>query len=392
MRAHPLLRSSVTFRARPGFTVIEMLVAMTMLLAIMAASMKLLSMQSAAVTGQAGRLDALQNARFALTTIDRELRMAGAGTVDAQPMLVLASRTAIAFNVNLAALDTADEYAVYTNPDADPLTVRVWPASRQQRLPGTTDLYPDTTYTAPGGVPSSAETILFHLVRDSSSRDPEAHVLYRQVNETAPQVVARGILVGPADTVFHYFSRDAVGSLVPVPQARLPLLHLEPEHGAPGDSTRFGAWIDSVRTVRIRLRASYLDSKGERSVRTVESTVRLMNAGLLQRMTCGEPPLGLAASGAPVVVGGVPAARITWGQSLDEAAGERDVERYAVYRRAPASLEFGEPIASMPAGQTSYEYVDTTVRPGDRWVYGVAALDCTPRSSPVTSTGTVTIP
>jgi hypothetical protein len=84
---------------------------------------------------------------------------------------------------------------------------------------------------------------------------------------------------------------------------------------------------------------------------------------------------------------------ITWGRALDDGAAERDVERYAVYRRLQAVAEFTEPVASIPAGSSSYSWVDTDVIPGQQWIYGIAAQDCTPTSSPVAAIATpVTIP
>jgi prepilin-type N-terminal cleavage/methylation domain-containing protein len=389
---HPLAGRAAAPRPRRGFTLLEVLVSMTILAAVMATGIRLFSVQSKAVTDNAGRLDALQTARFALSTIERELRMAGAGTVDAQPMLVLASPTAIAFNVNLVSRDTTDEAAVYQNPDAEPAAVRVFPRAAAMVLPGTSDIYPDTTYMAAAGVASSAETILYYVERDSAASDPLEHVLYRRVNETAPVVVARGLLVGPGDTVFHYLRLDDLGNRVPIPQARQPMLHLNAIHGSPTDTGRLGGLIDSVRTVRIRFRAAYT-SQNTRSVRMVESVVRLMNAGLMRRTTCGEAPIGTSAVATPTFdANGVPIVQITWNRSLDENAGERDVEMYAVYRRDATATGFGEPLVSVPAGQAVNSFVDTNVRSGEAFTYGIAALDCTPKSSSITATSTVLVP
>lgn len=380
-------------RPRRGFTLVEMVVSMTILLAVMAIAASLFSRQASAVAGQAGRLDALQNARFALTTIERELRMAGAGTVDAQPILVLASPTALAFNVNLVSADTTDLYAVYRNPDADLAATGVFRVAERLELPGTTDLYPDTTYQAATGVPSAAETVTFWLERDPQGASADEHILYRRVNATAPEVVARGILVAPFDTVFHYMRLTGQGTLAGISQAVQPMLHTAPTHGSTADTARFGGLIDSVRAVRVRFRAAFTDTQGRRTVRSVESFIRVMNAGLSRRTTCGEQPLGVPA-GAVVTTdaNGVRVVRVTWGRSLDEGAGERDVERYAIYRRAAAAAEYGEPLASVPAGQPTYQFIDTQVRSGESWVYGVAALDCTPRSSSVGITPAVVIP
>ncbi|HEY9228746.1 MAG TPA: hypothetical protein VIP11_18990, partial [Gemmatimonadaceae bacterium] len=64
--------------------------------------------------------------------------------------------------------------------------------------------------------------------------------------------------------------------------------------------------------------------------------------------------------------------------SVDEKTGEKDVERYAIYRRLSSVATFDVPFASIPAnGATTYSFVDTDVIPGQTWIYGVTSQDCT---------------
>src|SRR6185503_8282161 len=142
-----------TLRARRGFTLIEIMISMTLMLTVIGLSTQLFRRQSNAVSTQAGRLDAQQNSRFALGNLDRELRMAGGGVVDKQPLLVMAGATAITFNADLVANDTGDYAAVYYNPDADSGAVGVLRSINKITLPGTSTLYPDTTYMQNAGVP-----------------------------------------------------------------------------------------------------------------------------------------------------------------------------------------------------------------------------------------------
>lgn len=382
-------------RRRAGFTLLEMVVSMTLLLAVLAIATNMYSQQNVLVTSQAGRLEALQSARFALTAIERELRMAGAGTVPAQPMLVAAGPRVIAFNVNLVSdrPRSEDTKPVYNNEDADPLAVRVFQVGDAITLPTTTDAYPDSTYRETMGAPSEAETIMFWVERDPQSPVATDHILWRRVNATKPEIIARNIQVGPGDTVFHFYKFNTQGAPVGISQALQPMLHLHKEHGAATDTGRLGGLIDSVRAVRVRLRSAVTDVNGERTVRQVESMVRVMNAGLSRRTTCGEAPLGVSPSAvALTAANGVRSVRLSWSKSIDETAGERDVERYAIYRRPSSQPAFGEPLSSIPAGQSSYEWNDTEVVTGEQWVYGVASVDCSPRSSSITSTLLVIIP
>src|SRR5262245_61356407 len=118
------------------------MISMSLMLAVIGLSTKLFRSQSNAVSTQAGRLDAQQNSRFALGNLDRELRMAGGGVFNQQPMLVMAGAMGITFNADLVANDTGDIAAVYINPDADSAGVDVLRKANRITLPGTSTLYP----------------------------------------------------------------------------------------------------------------------------------------------------------------------------------------------------------------------------------------------------------
>ena len=66
---------------RAGFTLAEMMIAVTLMLFIFAMVVPFLRTQMHELGQNAGNLDALQNARFSQNAIDRELRVAGAGVV-----------------------------------------------------------------------------------------------------------------------------------------------------------------------------------------------------------------------------------------------------------------------------------------------------------------------
>ena len=195
-------------RARRGFTLLEMIISMTLMMAFLGMTAELFRKQSDTVSTQAGRLDAQQNLRFAASSIERELRMAGLGIADAQPLIVQASPTAITFNADLIAVDTGDINAVYINPNADSAGVDVLRPTSKITLPGTSLLYPDSLYTysgAPTGVPSHAETISYWISHDSTSSIASEYIMFRRVNALPPRVVARGIrYYGPTDTLFSY--------------------------------------------------------------------------------------------------------------------------------------------------------------------------------------------
>lgn len=385
-------------RARRGFTLVEILVAMSLLMVLMGLSVRLFASQSKAVSQQAGRLDAQQNSRFALSMIDRELRMAGVGVADAQPLLVEAAPLAITFNADLVALDTGDLNAVYINPDADSASVGVLTKAQQITLPTTTRLYPETTYTENTGVPSNAETISFWLSRDSTSTDSTQYILFRRANASAIRMVARGIRVLPTDTIFQYFTADSLGVLRAIAPAALPITHSATIHGSTAD-TGSSARTDSIKEVRVQLTSVYHDPRtGKDALRKLQTTVHLMNAGLIRHATCGQPPI------APTTVTAVatPADGVTvlqtfvtvaWTASVDDGGGEKDIQRYAIYRHLSSDTTLDQqPLSSVPAGSPTYSFTDTDVLSGQSWIYSVVAQDCTPAMSPAATAAAVVIP
>lgn len=381
--------------SRLGFSLVEILISMVVLMVIMGASTRLFLSQTRAVSGHAGRLDAVQNARFAVNAIDRELRMIGSGVVDAQPQLVQASDYAITFNSDLVSKTGADVAAVYYDPDA-PLseTVALGKAAKIT-LPLTGFGYPDTNYFQGVGAaapPSNAETISYWFAPDPTPATPGDYALFRKVNGGTTNIVARGLLFNAAEPVFTYYKPDTLGALVQVASATLPLHHSAKIHMSVGDSAK-SALTDSIIVVRVKLRGRYIDQEGTAHIRTSESRIRLMNSGLIKHAACGESPVfGQPVSAVASIVAGVRRVTVTFNKASDENAGEKDIERYAIYRRLAGATAFTEPFASIAAGLASYTFIDTQVTTGEQWVYGVSAQDCSPANSPITSSGTVVIP
>lgn len=389
--------NSPMLRARRGFSLPEIIISMSLMLAIIGLSTQMFRKQSASVSAQTGRLDAQQNSRFAMSMFERELRVAGVGVLDAQPLLVMANTLGVTFNANLASRDTGDLGAVYINPDADSLAVNMLRMDKRITLPGTSKLYPDTNYMANAGVFGNAETISYWLSKDSTVSYSNEYVLWRRVNALKPRMVARGIVYnGASDTIFHYFKADTAGRLTEIPPAALPLIHSAPIHGTQADTGK-SALTDSIRQVRAQFTSVFHDPRTQKATtRTMQLTIHLMNAGLLHHTTCGERPIAPTSVVATVTPAGGAVSQtfvtVTWAKSVDDGAGEKDVERYAIYRRLSSTTAFDEPIASVPGGASTYSFVDSDVLSGQSWIYAVAAQDCTPSSSPVAQSSVTVIP
>jgi prepilin-type N-terminal cleavage/methylation domain-containing protein len=373
-------------RNRRGFTLIELLISMTLLLFIMGAAVQFLRKQTSLVASTTAKMDALQNAGFAATQIERELREAGAGVVDAQPMLVQIDSEAITFNANMVSIDSGDVRAVYQLTDADTNGVRVMWKSERRLLPNqVTVAYPDTTYTS-GSVASGAETISYYFRPDSTTSNANNdYLLMRRVNGRPATMVARGIVKDSRDTfpLFTYYKADSTNKLKPILEKNMPYFHTM-IHGSKADTGK-SAVLDSIRAVRIHFLAAAKDPKtGKDALRAVELQVRLLNSGLLQFNSCGQEPLPATApsvsSNSPNPPNSFYWVQLDWNPSADDnTSGEKDIERYAIFRRRDTDAQFGDPIASVAAGKTSYTWIDTAVIPNATYVYGIAPQDCTPQ-------------
>ena len=373
--------------ARSGFTLVEMLISMSLLLIALGIAMPFFLAQSRALTSHAGRLDAQLNIGFGLDAIDRDLRVAGVGVVQRQPIMVQAAADAMTFNVDLTSSVSGDFGAVYYDADADPLTVGVLRPSDRITLPNSSWTYPDSLYSASPGVPSSAETISYWVEADTGG--VSQYRLMRRVNNAPGRIVSRGLTLPAGEPPFRYYKLGATGQLVEIASSKLPLLHSAGYHGTAPD-TAGSALTDSIRYVQVRLTAVYKDPRAPAAKRTEERSVRIANSGLNGVSTCGESPLAVAAVNAVGAAG--PSVGVTWTASTDEAGGERDVERYAIYRRLSTALVFEEPIASMAAGLANYVFIDNDVRSGERYVYGISAQDCTPAVSSIVQSAVVVVP
>ena len=96
---------------------------------------------------------------------------------------------------------------------------------------------------------------------------------------------------------------------------------------------------------------------------------------------------------APSVAGfDVKTVTLTWTRSSDDGGGEGDIQRYAIYRRLDTDTLFSEPFTSIPASVApTYSFVDGQVVPGQAYVYGIVAQDCTPLLSSMSVSAAVTV-
>jgi prepilin-type N-terminal cleavage/methylation domain-containing protein len=378
-----------------GFTLIELMIVMVMLSLVMGATISAFLSQTRSFRMGGERMDQFQNMRYAIGTIDRVLRTAGAGVANQQPMLIYGGNDVVAFNTNYTH-NLVDNCAVNVNLDAPVGSFEILPLASAYTLPNTAFNYPAMTYTSASCL---AETIVFYLRPDSSTvADVNDFVLMQRMNAMPAELVANNIFAYPGRPFFQYFVHPTT-MLVP-PAARdsnviagvagsgivLPIIHSVAVHGAAADSAGDPSnsfLADSVKAVRINVRTSNGLAGAAQRFRDISTTVALPNNGLVQLKTCGGPPmLAGALTAVPNLIGDPPAVTLTWPASFDEAAGQTDVTQYNIYRRLLAEPSFGSALLTIPAGQPSpYILEDNGVTAGLDYVYAVGAQDCTPAES-----------
>jgi hypothetical protein len=373
-----------------------MLIATVLMLFVFAMVIPFMRAQTWQIGASAGRLDALQNARFSQNAIDRELRIAGVGSTPNQPMLVQAAPMAITFNADLSTRDSTDPDAIYYDPYLDTLSEGALPTTRSITLPLSAVTYPLANYQSAPGVMGNAETVSYWLSLDSTSSLANTYVLWRRANDQAATAVSTGIYVAPGKPFFQYFKIDQItGALDSIPNAKLPLIHTVAQHATVAD-TGAASLIDSLRAVTMNVVGVYKDPQLGAIYRTVATTTKLLNVGLLNNTrVCGPAPLPIPAAPVATVYGATPdSVTLTWSASPDQNGGLESVQRYLIYRIPSGGTMQTDPAADVPAGLTTYEWHEpnfATMTAG-AWQYAVLAQDCTPTNSTITSSNAVTLP
>lgn len=381
-------------RNRRGVTLIEMLIAITVFTMVLAATLGFLSRLSRGLDKNASDMGMLQNLTFASSILSEELRMAGANVPFKQPVVVYAGASSFSFNADYAS-DVDSLYAVYYLPNLPAGQRNALLPADQIAIPGSSPsfTYPDSTYMADGGasMPSPAETITWFFALDTSTTAANDYVLLRQVNDQPPEVAVRNVLQTPGRNFFRYSYKriPAAGtsqsSLDTVPSAWMPLRHTQGAHGSPAD-TAVAARVDSLASVEVAFTVSNGLTGANQRTRAISFAVPMPNMGTRKVTSCGDIPLfgsGITTAWQINTLASPPDTfmLVRWNQATDETAGESDVVSYVIWRRLVTDPLWNEPLASVPAGPTSPSFADQTAIPGTAYTYAVAAQDCTPSLS-----------
>lgn len=387
-----MTRSAGREGGRRGFSLLEIVVAMTLTAAVFAITFPFMQSQVAAVGRGAGRTDADQVARYAVMMIDRDLRRASADS--GQPLLVLAGPRAISFTADLVATDTTGPDAVDIDAGVSTTLSTAWLPANAANLPLTTRSFPTMTYRDRLGAVSKRETISYWLKPDTVTGRTDLFVLWRRVNAGDSVVVVRSLVL-PTDTAFFSYERPdtvTVGGAVTsrlraIAASRLPLYW---------DSVA----VDSIRSVAIRATGRYVDAKTQQETqRTVRGTTMLTNAPGRLLVGCGAAPQAPGTNSNPSIANGNGALweiKVSWSASADDAktGGARDVRGYAVEWSTNGGTTWRALTTVSARRQSRYYWYHglpiTGTTASVTAQYRVTAIDCGGLASTATAVGSAT--
>ncbi len=379
---------------RAGFSLVELMIGLVLMSFIMGSTVAVFRSQSQNFRMGGQRLELSQNGRYALATVDRVLRTAGAGVSSQQPMFIYGGNDVVAFNANYSS-DVPDNCAVNTNPDAPAGAIDIMTTAAATAIPNSSPAfsYPAVNYVSTG---CRAETYVFYFRPDSTTTTISTdYMLLLKINGMAPEMVANNLEAYPGRPFFEYYVHPrsllspARDSLVLANAAgsgiTLPIVHTLSAHGAAGDTAgSTTALADSVKSVRINIRVTNGLTGTDKRYADMATSVKLSNNGLVQLQSCGDAPLFLGGSLNVAANGGgtPPAITLTWPASVDETSGQTDVTQYNVYRRYVADPSWGSAYTAIPAGGVAnYTFVDGGVEADSTYAYAVTAQDCNPTES-----------
>ncbi|MCU0647231.1 MAG: prepilin-type N-terminal cleavage/methylation domain-containing protein [Gemmatimonadaceae bacterium] len=399
----PLARAPRT--PRRGFTLIEMLLAVTIFSLVISAAFGFLLAQSRSFRRIGERSNLVQNMRFGRDILRQELRATGTNVTDEQPMIVFGSDSVFAFNADLTTNvedSVALTGAVYVDPFAPDSQVSALRQSASISIPGAGMTYPLADYSQNPLVfiNSDAETVTFWFATDTSTSTSGDFMLVRQVNRSAPEVLLRNVKRRGSLPFFRYwYDASRYGAIDPdlqaVPVGWLPLMKNTPRRGVmPDTGTATTTRIDQVRAVEVNYEVETGTGSTARTS-LVNYMVPMPNTAKPRlRRICGRVPLfGNALSA--VVQGPANNRRVqlSWGAATDQTTGEQDVIRYVIWRREVGAPDWGDPHVTVGATTaTTYTTIDAGVTPGLQYEYAIAVQDCTPNVSGLSASNQVTIP
>ena len=396
----------MTHHSRPprrGFTLIEMLLAVTVFSIVISAAFGFLLAQSRSFQRMGERSNLMQNMRFGRDILRQELRATGTNVTDEQPMIVHASDSVFSFNADLTTNvedSVALTGAVYVDPFAPDSIISAMRMSTAAVIPGSSFSYPLADYSQNplAFINSDAETITFWFATDTSTSSNGDFMLLRQVNRGSPEVLLRNVKRRTGQPFLRYwYDPSRYGTIDPnldtIPRSWIPLSKSTPRRGvAPDTGTATTTRIDQIRAVEINYEVETGTGSAARTS-LVNYMVPMPNTAKPRlRRICGRLPI-FGNSLTATYVPSPQRIQLNWGAATDQTAGEQDVIRYVIWRRETGTPDWGDPHVTVGATTAkTYQIFDNGVTPGTSYEYAVAVQDCTPNISGLSPSNTVVVP
>jgi hypothetical protein len=274
----------------------------------------------------------------------------------------------------------------------------VWKVTDATAIPNSSPsyTYPGETYLMGNGSVSPAETYVLYLELDATTTRSDDYVLMQRVNAGTPEALARGVLPAADGSPFFEYLLHRVlptgDTMFAATGGLLPLVRRPLTGGISSTDSADYVRPDSVRAVRMNYRITNGQQGAEERTRSISTVIEVPNNGIVMPTVCGRDPLPPGAFG--VVDAGDGSGRVTvsWTRSTDQDTGEQDVRQYIIWRRPSTAATFAEPllIATAEPDLVNYSSDFTDQVPGQSYLFGIAAQDCTPGLSSV-STAAVTV-
>jgi prepilin-type N-terminal cleavage/methylation domain-containing protein len=386
-----MIAQRLSRRQEAGFTLVEILITLVVLALVMGSTVGFFRSQNQSFLNASQRLDALQNARFAISQVERELRTLGAGVAGQQPMLVYGNANVIAFNTDYVENDTTDfRWAVYFNPNVTNTAAQGWLQTDAGTIPNSSPAftYPPVTYRQGNGAVSPAETHMFWLQLDASTTRADDYILWERTNNETAELVSRNVLQMGSKPFFEYFLARKLASgadtLMLTPSGNLPLIRIPLTGAMTGTDSANATRPDSIQAVRMNFRITNgLTGTSER-LRDVSTVVALPNNGMPSASICGRSPFPAGTlSAVQDTIPGSGRIILSWGASPDQEAGELDVWQYVIYRKLSGAPLWEDPIMNLnkTVGAATYSQDIGGNTSGVTYDFAVSAQDCTPAMS-----------
>jgi prepilin-type N-terminal cleavage/methylation domain-containing protein len=394
-----------------GFSLLEMMIALTVGALVIMISYNVLISQKKAGEAQNQLVSAQQNASVSLETLTKDLRLAGTNIDDfnRQPVFIDAAPYQVIFNADIS----SGPFGVpsMSTSQAVPLS------SGASYSPGD---YPGENLGTRERYNNGAETIRYTFDRDDNgivnssdrfavTQNPADYALMREENGSRIDMIAYGLrgrenypdgqLPEPLFKYYGDFNNDGFirlwgdsnndGNLS---QAEIAAITSVPQNML----SKIIEVAVSVEAESPNMEASYVGphstSGTERKYRSIVMTSKIrprnVGTGSADLHACGNPPApptSLAGGDTPRDAG--ESITLSFVQSTDESAGEKDVDKYALYRRKEGEVEWTCVNSITPTGAATYTIHDDSHTPAGGpaidtpYYYMVTAWDCRPQES-----------